>query len=389
MFRIFLLVSALIYASVILADPSLDSKTDQAVNIEQKKLRAGQFIWNGNAVPSGPVVALVSIPEQRIYLYRNGILIGLSTVSTGKRGYGTPAGIFAVLEKDRHHRSRTYDNAPMPYANRLTWGGVALHAGHVASRPASHGCIRLPTQFARLLFNVSTLGMTVIIKGYQGQTFRLAYPAVAAPVDSLEYQLINSPDLLPTEEFRWQPENAPEGSVSVILSETEQQLLVYRHGIEIGRAKISMILTEKNPGTHAFIMQEGEGTDSHPLLNHHWTAMGINQDDMLLNAAFFKQLNIPIEFATVLDNLLTPGTTLLITDKPMLRQQQIIRKTSVAQSRCIKGDCVYGQGIQIYADGSKYIGQFKNGLSEGQGQLIFPNGEKYVGEFKNDRFQSN
>jgi hypothetical protein len=389
MFRIFLLVSVFIYAPVLLAEPLSGNKADQTVNIDPKKLRAGQFIWNGNAVPSGPVVALVSIPEQRIYLYRNGILIAISTVSTGKHGYGTPAGIFAVLEKDRHHRSRTYDNAPMPYANRLTWAGVALHAGHVPRYPASHGCIRLPTQFARLLFNVSTLGMTVIIKGYQGQAFRLAYPVVSLPVDFDEHNVIDSLELISDEEFRWQPENAPEGSVSIILSETDQQLLVYRNGIEIGRAKISMIFTDKNPGTHAFIMQEGERTDSHALLSHRWTAMDINQDDMLLNATFFERLTIPTEFVKVMDEILTPGTTLLITDKPMLRQQQILRKVSVTQSRCVRGNCVHGQGIQIYADGSKYIGQFKNGLSEGQGQLIFPNGEKYVGEFKNDRFQWN
>ncbi len=388
MFRLFLLVLAFIFTPVTFAEPFWGSKASQPVDTDPKKLKSGQFIWKGDTVPLGLVVALVSIPEQRIYLYRNGSLIGVSTVSTGKRGHGTPAGIFAVLEKDRYHRSRTYDNAPMPYANRLTWEGVALHAGHVLSYPASHGCIRLPSQFARLLFGISTLGMTVVIEGYQSQNFKLAYPTALSPIDSNEDKVINTPDLTPTEEFRWQPENAQEGSVSIVISETDQHLLVYRNGVEIGRAKISMTLSEKNLGTHTFIMQEGEEADSNPFLNHHWMAAGINEDNMMLNASFFEYLNIPIEFAKAIDSTLTSGATLLITDKSVLRQQ-LIRKASALQPRCVRGNCIHGQGIQIYADGNKYIGQFKNGLSEGLGILILPTGEKYVGEFKNDKFQWN
>jgi hypothetical protein len=394
MFRIFLVVLTFLFAPIIVAEPFWGSKSSQPIDTDPKKLKAGQFIWEDNTVPSGSVVALVSIPEQKAYLYRNGILIGVSTVSTGKRGYGTPAGIFTVLEKDRHHRSRTYDNAPMPYANRLTWEGIALHAGHVASYPASHGCIRLPTQFARLLFDVSTLGMTVVIEGYQGQTFKLAHPRVLSPVESTVDKVVNSPDLMDTEEFRWQPENAPEGSVSIIMSEKDQHLLVYRNGVEIGRAKISMTLPEKNGGTHAFIMQEGEGIEINPLLStappRRWLAIGMsahsNEAPVLLNASFFEYLNIPIEFAKAMDSLLTAGTSLLITDAPMLRQQ-IARDASTRQPRCVRGNCIHGQGTQIYADGSKYVGEFKNGLSEGEGQLILASGEKYIGKFKNDKFQ--
>jgi hypothetical protein len=390
MFRIFSLVLAFIFAPVTVAEPFWGSKASEPVDTDPKKLKAGQFIWKGHDVASGAVVALVSIPEQRIYLYRNGVLIGISTVSTGKRGYGTPAGIFTVLEKDRHHRSRTYDNAPMPYANRLTWQGVALHAGHVLGRPASHGCIRLPSQFARLLFDVSTLGMTVVITGYQNQTLKFSHSTALSPIDSEESSLVNMSDLTPTEEFRWQPENAQEGSISIIISEADQYLLVYRKGIEIGRAKISMTLPKKHLGTYAFILQEGEATETNPFLNHRWMSISIpaysHEKTVMLNASFFEHLNIPIDFAKALNSLLTSGTTLLITDKPMLGSQ-IISKASASQPRCVKGNCVHGQGTQIYVDGSKYIGQFKNGLSEGQGQLIFPNGEKYVGNFKNDKFQ--
>jgi hypothetical protein len=392
MFRIFSLVLTLLFTPVLCAEPFWGNKGSLPFDTDTKKLKAGQFIWQDNAVSSGAVVALVSIPEQRIYLYRNGILIAVSTVSTGKRGYGTPAGIFTVLEKDRYHRSRTYDNAPMPYANRLTWEGVALHAGHVTGAPASHGCIRLPTQFARSLFGISTLGMTVVITGYQGQSFKLSLPTTLSPVASMEGKFVNLPDLTPDEQFRWQPENAPEGSVSIVMSEKDQYLLVYRNGVEIGRAKISMTLAEKNLGTHAFIMQEGIGTEANLFLPtapaHQWMAIGSSDHDsektIPLNTAFFEHLDIPMEFATAMDSVLSSGTTLLITDNAMLRHQPI---RNPAKVRCIRGNCIDGRGTQVYADGSKYVGQFKNGVSEGEGELILSSGEKYVGKFKNDKFQ--
>ncbi len=179
-----------------LLSPELQAKAVQAINGEVTSVKAGRFFWNPDAAPSGAVVALVSLPKQQLYLYRHGVLIGVSSVSTGKRGHGTPAGIFTVLEKDRFHRSRTYDNAPMPYANRLTWDGVALHAGHVTGAPASHGCIRLPAQFASLLFSVSTKGMTVIILGYESQAFRLSHPVVVLPTDSKDSAVLSMLDLI-------------------------------------------------------------------------------------------------------------------------------------------------------------------------------------------------
>jgi lipoprotein-anchoring transpeptidase ErfK/SrfK len=98
----------------------------------------------GEAVTTGPVVMVVSITEQRGYVYRNGILIGATTVSTGRPGHLTPAGVFTVLQKQKEHRSTIYDGAPMTYMERLTWGGIALHAGGLPGHPESHGCIHLP-----------------------------------------------------------------------------------------------------------------------------------------------------------------------------------------------------------------------------------------------------
>jgi lipoprotein-anchoring transpeptidase ErfK/SrfK len=128
------------------------------------RLGSGQYVWNARVDTRGPVFLVIDLSTQRALLFRNGALIAVSTVSTGRRGRGTPTGVFTVLQKQVRHRSRTYDDAPMPYMERLTWKGVAMHAGHVAGHPASHGCIRLPWGFAKLLYGVTRLGTPVIIK---------------------------------------------------------------------------------------------------------------------------------------------------------------------------------------------------------------------------------
>ena len=130
---------------------------------EAASLRPGEFVWQPELAQSGSVEVIVSIPQQRAYVYRGGTLIGVTTVSTGRRGHSTPVGTFTILEKRREHYSNLYNNAPMPFMQRLTWGGVALHAGNIPGYPASHGCVRLPLEFARLLFSATERGGEVHI----------------------------------------------------------------------------------------------------------------------------------------------------------------------------------------------------------------------------------
>ena len=128
---------------------------------EETSLRPGEFVWQPERAQAGTVEIVVSIPLQRAYVYRGGTLIGVTTVSTGRPGHSTPVGTFSILQKRREHYSTLYNNAPMPFMQRLTWDGVALHAGEIPGRPASHGCIRLPTAFARHLFAATELGAAV------------------------------------------------------------------------------------------------------------------------------------------------------------------------------------------------------------------------------------
>lgn len=127
------------------------------------RLRPGGWLWSADA-PAGAVTIDVNRRRQIASVYRGGVLIGLAAVSTGKPGHGTPAGEFTILEKEAVHRSSRYQNASMPYMQRLTWDGIAIHAGRNPGFPASHGCIRVPLPFARLLFGVTQLGAVVRVR---------------------------------------------------------------------------------------------------------------------------------------------------------------------------------------------------------------------------------
>ncbi len=123
-------------------------------------LSPNRYLWTDNEA-QGPVSVLISIPDQRAYVFRGETLVAASSVSTGKAGNDTPTGSFTILQKNAKHFSNLYDSAPMPFMQRLTWDGVAMHAGANPGFPASHGCIRLPTAFAKKLFDATSLGATV------------------------------------------------------------------------------------------------------------------------------------------------------------------------------------------------------------------------------------
>ncbi len=109
------------------------------------------------------VLVVISKASQEMYVYRDGKLWDSSPVSTGKRGKETPSGIFPILQKRRHHRSNLYSNAPMPFMQRMTWDGIAIHQGKLPGYPASHGCIRLPRQFASALFQLTARTTTTVV----------------------------------------------------------------------------------------------------------------------------------------------------------------------------------------------------------------------------------
>jgi lipoprotein-anchoring transpeptidase ErfK/SrfK len=141
--------------------------------------RTGQL---ANSRPAGePIMAIVSLSEQRITVYDDKGAIMQAPVSSGQRGRETPAGIFSVLQKDADHYSNMYDDAYMPHMQRLTWSGIALHGGSLPGYPASHGCIRMPYAFAEALFGVTKLGLRVIVAPGDASPAPIEHPALIQP----------------------------------------------------------------------------------------------------------------------------------------------------------------------------------------------------------------
>lgn len=129
-----------------------------------------------------PMTLVVSLNKQKVNVYRGMTLITTSSVSTGMPGHATKAGVFSILEKQRYHHSNIYSGAPMPWMNRITWSGTALHAGVVPGYPASHGCIRLPFSFAPKLFQITTVGDNVVVSRDQLAPQLIEHPALFQPL---------------------------------------------------------------------------------------------------------------------------------------------------------------------------------------------------------------
>jgi hypothetical protein len=148
--------------------------------------------------PVGPLIIAVSIGSQHVTVYDNGSPIATAPVSTGMPGRPTPMGVFSVIQKQLFHRSNLYSNAPMPYMQRITWSGVALHAGVLPGYPASHGCIRLPQEFAVRLWGMTRLGARVFVTRNDVTPFEIDHPRLAAlalPAPDVAVQAVIVPAL--------------------------------------------------------------------------------------------------------------------------------------------------------------------------------------------------
>jgi L,D-transpeptidase catalytic domain len=204
----------------------------------RSQLRTNEYSWHPETSPRGPVLVVISLPEQQAYVYRNGVLIGRTTISSGRAGHRTPTGVFTVLEKARKHYSSIYKGAAMPFMERLTWGGIALHGGKLPGYPDSHGCVRLPKEFSELLFGVTRIGTTVVVANESSDSALVTHPgplmAMPARMKNLKLEKLNGLD------FRWHPERALTGPMSIVISEADRQIVIFRNGEPIGRARFEM-----------------------------------------------------------------------------------------------------------------------------------------------------
>ena len=292
----------------------------------QSKLAPGQYEWQPQNSPSGPVLMAVSIDDQMAYVYRNGVQIGRSTVSTGKPGKETPTGVFTILQRKVEHESSIYKGAQMPYMQRLTWGGIAMHAGHLPGYPASAGCIRLPHAFSQKLYGVMHNGATVAItkkNAVPSQTSRPAGILLSSKGATSERAIPN-----PTGEVVWNPGKSRSGPFSVLVSYADQTVYVWRNGIQIGQSPIA-IRPGSNPPEGVFMMLQGKDSNG----KNAWSALSLNGGAAQGNAVAAMRSNIrmPDEFSRKVAPLLKPGTILVSTRKSSNKTTRSSRNFSIIQ----------------------------------------------------------
>jgi hypothetical protein len=145
------------------SDAASQARIDMIEAFGPKELKPGQYVWRDVPDDAGPERVVMSLSDQMAYLYRGDTLVAASTISSGRDDKPTPTGVFSVLNKTPMHRSNKYDNAPMPFAQFFESHGIAMHAGYNPGHPASHGCVRLPSAFAKKLYSVTEVGTPVFI----------------------------------------------------------------------------------------------------------------------------------------------------------------------------------------------------------------------------------
>jgi len=270
------------------------------------KLKPGEWVWAPQIARDGPVLVYVDLGRQRATVYRNGVRIGVSTISSGKDGHETPTGVFTILEKNKEHHSKTYDDASMPYQQRLTWLGVAMHAGNLPGYPASHGCVRLPMEFAKKLFDVTPMGGTVVIAG--GHEDPVTRPAAGVLAPAMAGVTQQASEVLTAEgAFTWNPTASPSGPVSIIISTGDQQVVVLRNGVEIGRAHAVVAQQTDQPQVMTFVGGE----------KPQWIQVGVSdlkgESAEIISTERVEQMRLPAAFVAGMRSVITPGTTVLVT----------------------------------------------------------------------------
>ncbi|MEO6519203.1 MAG: L,D-transpeptidase [Pseudoxanthomonas sp.] len=297
----------------------------QAGTVAPALMKPGDYLWYPQIAPSGPVLVVISLDEQRVYVYRNGIAIGVSTISSGKPGKDTPPGVFTILQKNKDHRSNLYNNAPMPYMQRLTWDGIALHGGTLPGHPASHGCVRLPQAFAQKLFAITRTGDTVVVANAHASSPSVVHPALLAPINSKGLPLpVNESE----PDYFWDDSLAPIGPVSVLVSVGDRRVFVMRNGVVIGESGLTLADDFAVHGSVLMVMGE-QATDAPSLLDpdrkrYQWTAYPLLSTQTARLPAQQKQwpegaLQVSPEFSRKLYAALAPGATVLLTDLPAVR----------------------------------------------------------------------
>lgn len=278
-------------------------------------LKPGEYVWYPERAPEGFVAIVVSLPDQRAYVYRNGIRIGATTVSTGKPGHQTPVGVFTILEKDVTHHSSIYNEASMPYTERLTWSGVALHAGGLPGYPSSHGCIHLPLAFAKLVFGVTHYGTPVIVADAHSQPLDVLHPGLLLTADA-EKAIQSASAAADPATGTSQGGSAAlaeigAGAVAMVVSGADKALTVLKGGDVAFTAPVTIRDPQTPLGNVVYVLKNTNGDIA-------WTAFAYegNSAQQGKPANAIDRITVAPGANKTLASLLVPGSTMLVTDLP-------------------------------------------------------------------------
>jgi hypothetical protein len=225
-------------------------------------------------------------------------------VSTGKKGKRTPTGVFTILQRKVDHESSIYKGAKMPHMQRLTWDGIAIHAGRLPGYPASAGCVRVPEDFAEKLYSVTSIGTTVIIADHKSAPSTTTNPG-------LIFAGAEAGGAAPTGPLVWQPEKAPEGPISIVLSTADGAAYIYRNGVEIGRAPVGGLTGVS--GSHAFsALEKVDAQGRRDWLS--MTSVGGATPDL---KALASRMRVDAGILANTRALIVPGTSMILTDAPV------------------------------------------------------------------------
>jgi hypothetical protein len=310
----------------------------------------------------GPLQIIISIADQRISLYDNGALIARSSISTGVEGHPTPLGVFSVISKQKWHRSNIYSGAPMPYMQRITWSGIALHAGDLPGYPASHGCIRLTHDFAIRLWHLTKRGTRVIIAHDDVRPVEISNPSVFAPKpkvasgspessttglagDNIITTASTNAPPLPNAEAQEAAKVSAAASevvtaqkvvpISVFVSRKLSRLFVRQGFTPLFDAPVKIQNSAEPMGTHVFSVMEFQNEGAAPR----WTVVSIPEKSSFGQwtpsklhkrpvkrtietvlptpdkaKAALDRIEIPQDVVERISGLLTPGSSLVISD---------------------------------------------------------------------------
>ncbi|MBF8746695.1 L,D-transpeptidase [Pseudomonas monteilii] len=324
------LALTLLFAATLLEAAPLHIPGPTQLRTQVESLKPGQFLWYPQVSPVGPVTVVVSLTEQRAYVYRNGIAIGVSTVSSGKPGRETPTGVFSILQKKVEHKSSLYNDAPMPYMERLTWDGIALHAGHLPGYPASHGCVRLPLDFAKKLYEVTGFSSTtVIVSDSHSAPVEVTHPGVLAPTVSDGKP--QGPLVLSNQQF-WNDPDPTAGPLSILISRADLRAYVYRAGQLVGSAPaLSLENSHHRSGMAVYsLLQKPSALPVEAALPLRWSAVAVSNPEY--GDTPYEQLGeltLAPDFRQHLREAMDVGTTLVITDWASTRETRSNGKFTV------------------------------------------------------------